>query len=196
MRRGAWPCAPSHRLSGCRLASFGLDGIHRRASRDWHGYARSDLRPILTWGRDTSAARPEPPATTSPRAKLTSSSDLVIGPDDLARMTNVPSCQPVSRWAYPTGCPADRTAQRPSRLRRCDGLRERACRQRQPPIAIERALYSATWPGRVGQFELYFRECFEQIPAYATGAAADQELELTAGRRSRRREKLSLPAHL
>jgi D-3-phosphoglycerate dehydrogenase len=154
------------------------------------------LGPILAWGRDTSAAKARAAgydfaASKADQFERSRHRPGRLGTDE----TDVPSCQHVSRWGYPGALLTG--------LRNCRPGYAAATGYEKEPVASGNRplLLSVLCTPHLGRaewdnFELYFRGRIEVVGAYPMGAAADQELELTAGRRSRSREKFSLPAYL
>ena len=184
MRRGDWPCTLSHRLRGSTLGIFGLGAIGTIVARAGEGMGMN----VLVWGqrhvsreglcrrlrfrcqqgrsvrafRRFDAARPA--ASRHTRHRWAGRS----GAHEAYRAAG----QYVPRRPDPTRCVAGGVARRPSGYAAVDVYDEEPIiGGNHPFLSMDNVLCTphlgwAEWDN----FELYFRECFEQIVAYAKGA--------------------------
>ena len=183
MRRGDWPCTLSHRLSGSRLGIFGLGAIGSMVARAGAGMGMQ----VLVWGRDASAARAEAAGYdfAVSQADLFARSDVlslhvrlradtrgIVGPDDLARMkptsllVNTSRAELMQPGALLSGLRNGRPGYAAVDVYETEPVRN----GEHPFLSMPNVLCTphlgwAEWDN----FELYFRECFEQILAYAAG---------------------------
>ena len=183
MRHGEWPCTLSHRLSGSTLGIFGLGAIGSLVAKAGAGMGMH----ILAWGQATSAAKAKAAGYDFAASKedLFERSDVlslhvrlrpdtrgIVGPEDLARMKPTALLVNTSRaeLIQPGALLAGLQAGRP-RYAAVDVYEEEPITHgNHPYLAMPNVLCTphlgwAEWDN----FELYFRECFEQIVAYATG---------------------------
>jgi D-3-phosphoglycerate dehydrogenase len=184
MRRGEWPCTLSHRLSGSTLGVFGLGAIGTIVARAGEGMGMN----VLVWGRETSAAKASAAGYdfAARKAELFERSDVltlhvrlrpdtrgIVGPDDLARMKPTALLVNTSRaeLIQPGALLAALRAGRPGYAAVDVYDEEPVVRGNHPFLSMNNVLCTphlgwAEWDN----FELYFRECFEQIVAFAEGA--------------------------
>jgi D-3-phosphoglycerate dehydrogenase / 2-oxoglutarate reductase len=184
MRHGDWPCTLSHRLRGSTLGIFGLGAIGQLVAEGGRGLGME----VLVWGQENSlkkAAAAGYAAATSKdelfersdvlslHVRLTRDTRGIVGPADLARMkptaliVNTARAELIGpgvllealRQGRPGYAAVDVYEQEPI----VDG--------NHPLLAMPNVLCTphlgwAEWDN----FELYFREAFEQIVAYERGA--------------------------
>jgi D-3-phosphoglycerate dehydrogenase len=184
MRRGEWPCTLSHRLSGSTLGIFGLGAIGSIVARAGAGMGMQ----VLAWGQAASAAKAKAAGYdfAASKADLFEQSDVlslhvrlradtrgIVGPEDLARMkptallVNTSRAELIQAGALLAGLRAGR----PGHAAVDVYEQEPIINGDHPFLAMPNVLCTphlgwAEWDN----FELYFRECFEQIVAYAHGA--------------------------
>jgi D-3-phosphoglycerate dehydrogenase / 2-oxoglutarate reductase len=183
MRRGGWPCTLSHRLRGSTLGIFGLGAIGQLVAEGGRGLGME----VLVWGQENSLQRAaaagyaraaskdelfERSDVLSLHVRLTRDTRGIVGPADLARMkptalivntARAELIQPGAlldalRKGRPGYAAVDVYEQEPI----VDG--------NHPLLAMPNVLCTphlgwAEWDN----FELYFREAFEQIVAYERG---------------------------
>ena len=183
MRHGEFPCTLSHRLSGSTLGIFGLGAIGSLVAKAGAGMGMH----VLAWGQATSAAKAKAAGYDFAASKddLFERSDVlslhvrlrpdtrgIVGPDDLARMKPTALLVNTSRaeLIQPGALLAALQAGRPG-YAAVDVYEEEPITHANhayltmPNVLCTPHLGWAEWDN----FELYFRECFEQIVAYATG---------------------------
>ena len=185
MRRGDWPCTLSHRLAGSTLGIFGLGSIGSIVARAGAGMGMN----VLAWGQQASAAKAQAAGYDFAAGKgdLFERSDVlslhvrlrpdtigIVGPEDLARMkptallVNSSRAELIKRGAllaaleagHPGYAAVDVYEEEPITGGNHPFLS-------MPNVLCTPHLGWAEWDN----FELYFRECFEQIVAYSRGAA-------------------------
>ena len=183
MRRGEWPCTLSHRLAGSTLGIFGLGTIGSLVARAGAGLGMN----VLAWGRAASAERAKAAgyAFAAGKAELFERSDVlslhvrlrpdtrgIVGPDELARMKPTALIVNTSRaeLIQPGALLAGLGAGRPGYAAVDVYEQEPIMGGDHPFLRIPNVLCTphlgwAEWDN----FELYFREAFEQIAAYAAG---------------------------
>jgi D-3-phosphoglycerate dehydrogenase len=183
MRRGEWPCTLSHRLSGSTLGIFGLGTIGSLVARAGAGLGMN----VLAWGQAASAekARAAGYDVAASKADLFARSDVlslhvrlrpdtqgIVGPDDLARMKPTALLVNTSRaeLIQPGALLAALRAGRPGYAAVDVYEEEPVTGGSHPFLAMPNVLCTphlgwAEWDN----FELYFREAFEQIVAYTEG---------------------------
>jgi D-3-phosphoglycerate dehydrogenase len=183
MRHGDWPCTLSHRLSGSTLGIFGLGAIGSIVARAGAGMGMN----ILAWGQQTSAAKAKAAGYdfASSKADLFERADVlslhlrlrpdtrgIVGPEDLARMKPTALLVNTSRaeLIQPGALLAALQAGRPGYAAVDVYEEEPVTGGNHPFLSMPNVLCTphlgwAEWEN----FELYFRECFEQIVAYAHG---------------------------
>jgi D-3-phosphoglycerate dehydrogenase len=184
MRRGDWPCTLSHRLSGSTLGIFGLGAIGSIVARSGAGMGMH----VLAWGQATSAAKAKAAGYdfAASKADLFERSDVlslhvrlrpdtrgIVGPEDLARMKPTALLVNTSRaeLIQPGALLTALRAGRPGYAAVDVYEQEPITNGDHPFLSMPNVLCTphlgwAEWDN----FELYFRECFEQILAYAQGA--------------------------
>jgi D-3-phosphoglycerate dehydrogenase / 2-oxoglutarate reductase len=183
MKRGEWPCTLSHRLRGSTLGIFGLGAIGQLVAEGGRGLGMN----ILVWGQENSLKKAatagygaaaskdelfERSDVLSLHVRLTRDTRGIVGAADLARMkptalivntARAELIQPGAlldalRKGRPGYAAVDVYEQEPI----VDG--------NHPLLAMPNVLCTphlgwAEWDN----FELYFREAFEQIVAYERG---------------------------
>jgi D-3-phosphoglycerate dehydrogenase / 2-oxoglutarate reductase len=184
MRRGDWPCTLSHRLSGSTLGIFGLGAIGSIVARAGAGMGMK----VLVWGQATSAAKAAAAGYdfAAGKADLFARSDVlslhvrlradtrgIVGPDELARMKPTSLLVNTSRaeLIQPGALLAGLHAGRPGYAAVDVYENEPIINGDHPFLSMPNVVCTphlgwAAWDN----FELYFRECFEQIVAYSQGA--------------------------
>jgi D-3-phosphoglycerate dehydrogenase len=184
MKRGDWPCTLSHRLRGSTLGIFGLGHIGALVAEGGRGLGMK----VLVWGQKNSLAKAAASGyeAAKNKAELFERSDVlsisvrlrpetagIVGADDLARMkptalfVNVARAELVAPGALlkalqsgrPGYAAVDVYEQEPIVNGDHPFLK-------MPNVLCTPHLGWAEWDN----FELYFRECFEQIVAYEKGA--------------------------
>jgi D-3-phosphoglycerate dehydrogenase len=183
MRRGDWPSTLSHRLRGSTLGIFGLGAIGSLVAEAGHGLGMQ----VLVWGREASLARARAAryATAADQAelferadvlqllvRLTPQTDGIVTASDLARMKPTALLVNVARaeliepgvlvTALRAGRPGSAAVDVYEKEPIIDGDHPLL---KMPNVLCLPHLGWAEWE----TFELYFRECFEQIQAFAAG---------------------------
>jgi D-3-phosphoglycerate dehydrogenase len=183
MKRGEWPSTLSHRLRGSTLGIFGLGAIGSLVAQAGAGLGMQ----VLVWGREHSATRARELgyAVADSQAALFEQSDVlslhlrlrpdtrgIVGPPDLARMKTTALLVNTSRaeLIQEGALLAALRAGRPGYAAVDVYEREPVTGGNHPFLAMPNVLCTphlgwAEWDN----FELYFREAFEQIVAYAEG---------------------------
>ncbi len=183
MRRGEWPCTLSHRLAGSTLGIFGLGTIGSLVARAGSGLGMN----VLAWGQATSARKAAEAGYgfAAGKADLFERSDVlslhvrlrpdtrgIVGPEDLARMKPTALLVNTSRAELiaPGALLAALRAGRPGYAAVDVYEQEPVTNGDHPFLAMPNVLCTphlgwAEWDN----FELYFREAFEQVVAYAEG---------------------------
>jgi D-3-phosphoglycerate dehydrogenase / 2-oxoglutarate reductase len=183
MKRGDWPCTLSHRLRGSTLGIFGLGAIGQLVAEGGRGLGME----VLVWGR--SASLEKAAATGFARAasqrELFERADVlslhvryspdthgIVGPDDLARMKPTALLVNTARAELiaPGALLAALRQGRPGYAAVDVYEQEPIINGDHPFLAMPNVLCTphlgwAEWTN----FELYFREAFEQIVAYEQG---------------------------
>ena len=184
MKRGEWPSTLSHRLRGSTLGVFGLGAIGALVAQAGRGLGME----VLVWGREGSLARAraagyavadrqadlfERADVVSLHVRLSAATRGIVGSADLARMKPTALIVNTARAELiaPGALVAALCAGRPG-YAAVDVYEEEPVRGDHPLLAMPNALCLphlgwAEWEN----FELYFREAFEQIAAYAAGGA-------------------------
>lgn len=184
MRRGDWPCTLSHRLAGSTLGIFGLGAIGALVARAGAGMGMQ----VLVWGQAASAAKAAAAgyAVAASQADLFERADVlslhvrlrpdtrgIVTPDDLARMRTTALLVNTSRaeLIQPGALLAALRAGRPGYAAMDVYEQEPVTGGDHPFLSMPNVLCTphlgwAEWDN----FELYFREAFQQIVAYAAGA--------------------------
>ncbi|HKT17063.1 MAG TPA: D-2-hydroxyacid dehydrogenase family protein [Stellaceae bacterium] len=183
MRRGALPSTVAHRLNGSTLGVFGLGAIGARVAAAGKGLGMN----ILVWGRENSHAKATALgyAVAASQAAFFAEADVlslhlrlsketrgIVGPEDLARMK--PSALLVNTGRAELIEPgALLTALRHGRpgFAAVDVYEEEPVPPDHPFLSMQNVLCTphsawAEWEN----FELYFREAYEQIIAFENGA--------------------------
>ena len=183
MQRGEWPCTLSHRLRGSTLGIFGLGHIGSLVAEAGRGLGMK----VLVWGRENSlaAARAAGYETAASKEELFERADVlqllvrlsnetrgIVTAADLACMkptalfVNVARAELIEKGALVTALERGRP-----------GFAAVDVYEQEPIIGGHHPLLKmpnvlctphlgwAEWD----TFELYFRECFEQIVNYADG---------------------------
>jgi D-3-phosphoglycerate dehydrogenase len=185
MKRGDWPCTLSHRLSGSTLGIFGLGFIGQLVSQSMHGMGMK----VLVWGQEKSLERARAAGyeTASRKSELFERSDVlslhvrlrpetrgIVGPEDFARMKPTALIVNTARAELikPGALVEALRKGRPGYAAVDVYDEEPVTGGNHPLLKLPNALCVphlgwAEWDN----FELYFRECFEQIVAYENGGA-------------------------
>ena len=184
MKRGKWPCTLSHRLRGSILGIFGLGAIGGLVAEGGRGLGMD----ILVWGQKSSLEKAAAAGYTraaSQRAlfeqsdvlslhvRLTRDTHGIVGPDDLDRMKPTALIVNTARAELiaPGALLAALRKGRPG-FAAVDVYEEEPVTDGNHPfLSMPNVLCTphlgwAEWEN----FELYFRETFEQIVAYERGA--------------------------
>ena len=182
MRRGQWPTTLSHRLAGSTLGIYGLGTIGSLVARAGAGLGMN----ILAHGRAATAdkAKSLGYAVAATKDELLEQSDVlslhlrlrpdtkgIVGPEDLARMKSTALIVNTSRaeLIQPGALLAALKAGRPGYAAVDVYEQEPITNGNHPFLSMPNVVCTphlgwAEWDN----FELYFRECFEQIVAYAS----------------------------
>jgi D-3-phosphoglycerate dehydrogenase len=183
MKRGDWPCTLSHRLRGSTLGIFGLGAIGALVAEGGKGLGMK----VLVWGRKSSQEKAAVAGyqAAASKAELFERSDVlslsvrlrpetrgIVGPDDLARMKPTALLVNVARaeLVQPGALLAALKKGRPG-YAAVDVYEEEPIRNgnhpflKMPNVLCTPHLGWAEWDN----FELYFRECFEQIVKFEKG---------------------------
>jgi D-3-phosphoglycerate dehydrogenase / 2-oxoglutarate reductase len=185
MKRGEFPSTLSHRLRGSTLGIFGLGAIGALVAQAGSGLGMA----VLVWGRQGSSARARASgyAVAQSQAELFERADVlslhvrlgpetrgIVGPADLARMRPTALIVNTARAELiaPDALVAALRNGRPGFAAVDVYEEEPIFGGDHPLLAMPNALCLphlgwAEWDN----FELYFREAFEQIAAYETGEA-------------------------
>jgi D-3-phosphoglycerate dehydrogenase / 2-oxoglutarate reductase len=183
MKRGEWPCTLSHRLRGSTLGIFGLGAIGELVAQGGRGLGMH----ILVWGRETSlqkaiAAGYETAASKqalfersdvlSLHVRFTRDTQGIVGPDDLGRMKPTALIVNTARAELiePGALLGALRKGRPGYAAVDVYEQEPITNGNHPFLSMPNVLCTphlgwAEW----ANFELYFREAFEQIVAYQQG---------------------------
>lgn len=183
MRRGEFPYTLSHRLRGSTLGIFGLGNIGSLVAQAGAGLGMR----VLVWGQQGSARRAAEHgyAVADSKAALFEQSDVlslhvrlrpdtrsIVGPEDLARMKPTALLVNTSRAELiaPGALLAALRAGRPGYAAVDVYEQEPILHGEHPFLAMPNVICTphlgwAEWDN----FELYYREAFEQIVAYAAG---------------------------
>lgn len=181
MRRGDWPCTLSHRLSGSTLGIFGLGTIGSLVARAGAGMGMN----VLAWGQANSAAKAKAAGydLAADKAELFERSDVlslhlrlrpdtrgIVGPEDLVRMKPTALLVNTSRaeLIQPNALLRALRAGRPGYAAVDVYEQEPVTGGNHPFLSMPNVVCTphlgwAEWDN----FELYFRECFEQVVAYS-----------------------------
>ena len=183
MKRGDWPCTLSHRLRGSTLGIYGLGAIGELVAEGGKGLGMD----VLVFGQRNSLQKATAAGyeTARTKAELFERSDVlsisirlrpetkgIVGPEDLARMkttalfVNVARAELVQRGALLAALQAGRPG-----YAAVDVFEEEPITNgnhpflKMPNVLCTPHLGWAEWHN----FELYFRECFEQILKFERG---------------------------
>jgi D-3-phosphoglycerate dehydrogenase len=183
MKRGEWPCTLSHRIRGSILGIFGLGHIGELVAQGGRGLGMN----VLVWGQNNSLEKAAAAGyeVAKSKAELFARSDVlsisvrlrpetrgIVGPEDFARMkptalfVNVARAELVAPGALlaalqhgrPGYAALDVYEQEPITGGDHPFLK-------MPNVLCTPHLGWAEWDN----FELYFRECFEQIVKFENG---------------------------
>jgi D-3-phosphoglycerate dehydrogenase len=183
MKRGEWPCTLSHRLRGSTLGIFGLGAIGELVAQGGRGLGMN----VLVWGRESSLEKAraagfacaeskealfEESDVLSVHVRLTRDTMGIVGPVDLDRMKSTALLVNTARAELiePGALVAGLRKGRPG----CAAVdvyeKEPVIGGGHPLLSLPNVLCTphlgwAEWTN----FELYFRETFEQIAAYEQG---------------------------
>jgi D-3-phosphoglycerate dehydrogenase / 2-oxoglutarate reductase len=182
MRRGALPSTVSHRLRAATLGIYGLGAIGELVAQGGKGLGMK----VLVWGRDGSRAKARDLgfAVASSGAELFERSDVlslhvrlsaetrgIVGPTDLARMKPTALLVNTSRaeLIQPDALLAALRQGRPG-FAAVDVYEEEPVAPDHPFLAMRNVLCTphSAW-AEWDNFELYFREAYEQIVAFEHG---------------------------
>jgi D-3-phosphoglycerate dehydrogenase / 2-oxoglutarate reductase len=185
MKRGAWPCTLSHRLRGSTLGIFGLGHIGQLVAEGGRGLGME----ILVWGREASLEKAAAAGygTAASQQDLFARSDVLslhvrltretrgmVGADDLARMKPTSLLVNTARAELiaPGALLQALKDGRPGYAAVDVYEQEPIVNGDHPFLSMPNVLCTphlgwAEWPN----FELYFRETFEQIVAFENGSS-------------------------
>jgi D-3-phosphoglycerate dehydrogenase len=183
MRRGDWPCTLSHRLRGSILGIFGLGAIGQLVAEGGRGLGMN----VLVWGQKASLEKAAACRYEAARSKedLFERSDVlslsirlrpetrgIVGPDELARMKPTALLVNVARaeLIQPGALVEALRKGRPGYAAVDVYEQEPVVNGDHPLLKMPNVLCTphlgwAEWDN----FELYFRETFEQIVAFEKG---------------------------
>jgi len=183
MKRGEWPCTLSHRLRGSTLGIFGLGAVGQLVAEGGRGLGME----ILVWGQKSSLekARVAGYASAASKQALFERSDVlslhvrltrethgIVGLDDLDRMKPTALIVNTARAELmaPGALLAALRKGRPGYAAVDVYEQEPITNGNHPFLSMPNVLCTphlgwAEWTN----FELYFREAFEQIVAYQQG---------------------------
>jgi D-3-phosphoglycerate dehydrogenase / 2-oxoglutarate reductase len=184
MKRGDWPCTLSHRLRGSTLGIFGLGAIGQLVAEGGRGLGME----ILVWGQHSSLEQAaaagysraaskqalfERSDILSLHVRLTRDTYGIVGADDLDRMKPTALLVNTARAELiaPGALLGALRKGRPGYAAVDVYEQEPVTGGNHPFLSMPNVLCTphlgwAEWTN----FELYFREAFEQIVAYAQGA--------------------------
>ena len=182
MKRGALPATIAHRLHGSTLGIFGLGAIGMLVAEAGKGLGMK----VLVWGRATSRAKAHAAgySVAESQADLFARADVVslhvrlsketrgiVGPDDLARMKPTALLVNTARAELiePGALLAALRQGRPG-FAAVDVYEEEPVPVDHPFLAMPNVLCTphSAW-AEWDNFELYFREAYEQIVAFEKG---------------------------
>ncbi len=183
MKRGEWPCTLSHRLRGSTLGIFGLGAIGQLVGAGGRGLGMD----VLVWGQKSSLEKAaaagygcaaskqelfERSDVLSLHARLTRDTQGIVGADDLDRMKPTALIVNTARAELiaPGALLAALRKGRPGYAAVDVYEQEPVTGGNHPFLSMPNVLCTphlgwAEWTN----FELYFREAFEQIVAYRQG---------------------------
>jgi D-3-phosphoglycerate dehydrogenase len=183
MRRGDWPCTLSHRLRGSTLGIYGLGAIGALVAEGGQGLGmkvlafgqKSSLEKAAACGYETARSKAdlfERSDVLSISIRLRPETKGIIGPDDLARMKPTALFVNVARaeLVAPGALIAALRKGRPGYAAVDVYEEEPVVNGDHPLLKMPNVLCTphlgwAEWDN----FELYFRECFEQIQKFEGG---------------------------
>jgi D-3-phosphoglycerate dehydrogenase len=183
MKRGDWPCTLSHRLNGSTLGIYGLGFIGQLVARSMTGMGMM----VLAWGQEKSQQKArelgyevakgkddlfERSDVLSLHVRLRPETRGIVGPEDLTRMKPTALIVNTARAELikPGALEEALRKGRPGYAAVDVYEKEPVTGGNHPLLKMPNALCVphlgwAEWDN----FELYFRECFEQIVAYEKG---------------------------
>ncbi len=183
MRRGDWPCTLSHRIRGSTLGIFGLGHIGQLVAEGGRGLGMN----VLAFGQNNSLEKAaqlgfeaakskeelfERSDVLSLSVRLTPATRGIVGPTDLARMKPTSLLVNVARaeLIQPGALVEALQKGRPGYAAVDVYEQEPVVGGNHPLLKMPNVLCTphlgwAEWDN----FELYFRECFEQIVAFEKG---------------------------
>jgi D-3-phosphoglycerate dehydrogenase len=183
MKRGDWPCTLSHRLNGSILGIYGLGFIGQLVAKSMAGMGMK----VLVWGQEKSQQKAhelgyevaknkddlfERSDVLSLHVRLRPETRGIVGPEDLARMKPTALIVNTARAELirPGALEEALRTGRPGYAAVDVYEKEPVTGGNHPLLKMPNALCVphlgwAEWDN----FELYFRECFEQIVAYEKG---------------------------
>src|SRR5438067_4201896 len=183
MKRGEWPCTLSHRLRGSTLGIFGLGSIGQLVAEGGRGLGMN----ILVWGQKSSLEKAAAAGYASAASKqalfehsdvlslhvrLTRDTDGIVGPGDLDRMkptaliVNTARAELIAPGALLAALRRGRPGYAAVDVYEDEPVVDHPFLS-MPNVLCTPHLGWAEWEN----FELYFREAFEQIVAYEQGRA-------------------------
>jgi D-3-phosphoglycerate dehydrogenase / 2-oxoglutarate reductase len=185
MRRGDWPCTLSHRLRGSTLGIYGLGAIGSLVAEGGKGLGMK----VLAFGQENTRKKADAAGYEVARSKadLFERSDVlsisirlqretrgIVGPEDFARMKPTALFVNVARAELvQPGALLDALRQGRPGYAAVDVYEEEPVTGgnhpflKMPNVLCTPHLGWAEWDN----FELYFRECFEQIQKFENGDA-------------------------
>jgi D-3-phosphoglycerate dehydrogenase len=183
MRHGEWPCTLSHRIRGSTLGIFGLGAIGELVAQGGHGLGMK----VLVWGQENSLKKAAAAGyeIAKSKAELFERSDVlsisvrlrpetrgIVGPDDLARMKPTALFVNVARaeLVAPSALLEALKKGRPGYAAVDVYEQEPIVNGDHPFLKMPNVLCTphlgwAEWDN----FDLYFKECFEQIVKFEKG---------------------------
>ena len=183
MKRGEWPCTLSHRLRGSTLGIFGLGAIGQLVAEGGRGLGMD----ILVWGQESSLQKAaaagyaraaskqalfERSDVLSLHVRLTRETDGIVGANDLDRMKPTALLVNTARaeLIQPGALLAALRKGRPGYAAVDVYEQEPIINGNHPFLSMPNVLCTPHlgWAEWIN-FELYFREAFEQIVAYQQG---------------------------
>jgi D-3-phosphoglycerate dehydrogenase / 2-oxoglutarate reductase len=178
MKRGEWPCTLSHRLRGSMLGIFGLGAIGQLVAEGGRGLGME----VLVWGRDSSLENAEAAGyaraaskqvlfersdVLSLHVRLTRETHGIVGADDLDRMkptallVNTARAELIAPGALFAALRKGRPGYAAIDVYEHEPVTDHPFLS-MPNVLCTPHLGWAEWDN----FELYFRETFEQIVAF------------------------------
>ena len=181
MHRGEWPCTLSHRLRGSTLGIFGLGAIGQLVAEGGRGLGMK----VMVWGRESSLAKAaaagyarapsqqalfERSDVLSLHVRLTRDTHGIVGPGELERMkptalvVNTARAELIAPGALFAALQKGRPGYAAVDVYEEEPVADHPFLS-MPNVLCTPHLGWAEWTN----FELYFREAFEQIVAYEQG---------------------------